>query len=88
MANRIASLCERAFVRELDGGCSSPVAAYAQVQGEEILLRGLYYEEETGRYRKGCARGNAREPEQLGKRRAKELRDGLAGQEGEKPDGR
>ena len=40
-ANRIASLCERAFVRELDGGCSSPVAAYAQVQGEEILLRGL-----------------------------------------------
>lgn len=87
-ANRIASLCERAFVRELDGGCSSPVAAYAQVQGEEILLRGLYYEEETGRYRKGCARGNAREPEQLGKRLAKELRDGLAGQEGEKADGR
>ena len=88
VANRIASLCERAFVRELDGGCSSPVAAYAQVQGEEILLRGLYYEEETGRYRKGRARGNAREPEQLGKRLAKELRDGLAGQEGEKADGR
>ncbi len=36
-----ACLCERAFVRELDGGCTSPVAAFAQVQGEEICLTGL-----------------------------------------------
>ncbi len=39
-----AALSERAFVRELGGGCSSPVAAHAVVKGEEITLTGLYYD--------------------------------------------
>ena len=33
---------ERAFVRTLDGGCSSPVAAYAQVAGDTLTLKGMY----------------------------------------------
>lgn len=33
---------ERAYVRTLDGGCSSPVAAYATVRGEELTLKGMY----------------------------------------------
>lgn len=40
---RTAALAERSFVRALDGGCSSPVAAYAQVSGNEIKLTGLYW---------------------------------------------
>lgn len=76
--NRLASLCERAFVRELDGGCSSPVAAYAQVQGDEIFLRGLYYNEETGNYVKGTGTGEAGKPEALGIRLARELRERCA----------
>ena len=32
---------ERAFVRRLDGGCSSPVAAFATVEGETLTLRGM-----------------------------------------------
>lgn len=32
---------ERAFVRELDGGCSSPVAAFATVEGETMTLTGM-----------------------------------------------
>ena len=32
---------ERAFVRWLDGGCSSPVAAFATVEGETLTLRGM-----------------------------------------------
>lgn len=40
---RTAALAERSFVRELDGGCSSPVAAYAQLSGNEIQLTGLYW---------------------------------------------
>ena len=32
---------ERAFVRTLDGGCSSPVAAYAVVEGDVLTLRGM-----------------------------------------------
>lgn len=35
------ALAERAFVRALDGGCSSPVAAFAQIQGKQIYLRGM-----------------------------------------------
>ena len=37
----IAALCERSFVRALDGGCSSPVAAYARIEGDRIRLTGL-----------------------------------------------
>ena len=38
---------ERAFVRTLDGGCSSPVAAYAAVRGENITLKGMYVTEDN-----------------------------------------
>lgn len=48
-----AASAERAFVRELDGGCSSPVAAHAVVKEGICELRGLYYEERTGGYRIG-----------------------------------
>ena len=41
----VAAVCltaERAFVGALEGGCSSPVAAYATVDGETVTLTGLY----------------------------------------------
>ncbi len=33
----IAGTAERAYVKYLDGGCSSPVAAFAEVDGDENL---------------------------------------------------
>ena len=38
-------------------GCTSPCAAHARVEGNELKLSGLYYDEKTGRYVKGslCA---------------------------------
>lgn len=36
------ALAERAFVRALDGGCSSPVAAHAVIEGGGIAVTGLY----------------------------------------------
>ena len=36
-----AALCERAFVRTLDGGCSSPIAAYAVIDGENLDPDGI-----------------------------------------------
>lgn len=42
----LATLAERAFVRRLNGGCSSPVTAYGEFDGESLALRGLYYDEE------------------------------------------
>jgi porphobilinogen deaminase len=37
-----AAQAERAFIEELDGGCSTPTAAYAEVSGEKISLAGLF----------------------------------------------
>ncbi|WP_324825558.1 hydroxymethylbilane synthase [Sinanaerobacter sp. ZZT-01] len=44
------ALAERAFVRYLDGGCSSPIGAFAQASDSKITIRGLYYDEESGEY--------------------------------------
>ena len=62
----IAGTAERAFVRYLDGGCSSPVAAFGIVEGEELFLRGLYYREKDGRYFKDSIRGPKTEAARLG----------------------
>ncbi|MDR1057973.1 MAG: hydroxymethylbilane synthase [Treponema sp.] len=33
---------ERALIRALDGGCGSPAAAYARIEGNEISILGMY----------------------------------------------
>ena len=71
----LAALCERAFVRELNGGCTSPVCAHAVIDGDTITLRGLYYNEERGTCRTGSDQGSAAEAETLGARLARRLRD-------------
>ena len=48
--SRVAALAERQFIRVTGGDCTSPCAAHAQVQGNELKLTGLYYREETGEY--------------------------------------
>ncbi len=78
---RITSVCERAFVRALDGGCSSPVAVYAEVSGEILILTGLYYDEETKVHRIGKASGSLQNPEQLGTELACRLQREAAAQE-------
>lgn len=74
-----AALCERAFVRFLDGGCSSPVAAHAVVENDTIYLMGLYYQESTGKYKKGTMDGFVNEAEELGIRLAKQLKKDVEG---------
>ena len=70
-----AAVGERAFVRYLDGGCSSPIAAHGIVEDEEMTLMGLYYEEDTGNYKKGSIKGAKQEAENLGIALAKQLRE-------------
>ena len=69
-----AGSAERAFVKLLDGGCSSPVAAHAEILGDEIYLRGLYYNEKDGSYVTGTLRGNKADAENLGRELAETLR--------------
>ena len=71
----IAGSAERAFVKYLNGGCSSPVAAFGVVEGDELFLRGLYYRECDGRYFKDSIRGPKSEAEKLGRDLAKRMQD-------------
>lgn len=70
-----AALAERAFVKYLNGGCSSPVAAHATIEDGQITLRGLYYDENTGNYEKGLKKGSTEKSEELGVSLAKELQE-------------
>lgn len=66
-------LAERSFVRSLNGGCSSPIAAYAVIENEKLKLTGFYAAEESNVYVTSQIEGSPREAEQLGARLAKEL---------------
>lgn len=68
------AVCERAFVKTLDGGCSSPVAAYSKISNGKLEVRGLYYDEKSGNYIIGSLTGNKEEAEQLGEMLAIRLR--------------
>ncbi len=81
-ASKYAALAERAFVRKLDGGCSSPVAAYAEIKGKKILLRGLYYDEAEEDYIIGKKEGNVDEAGKLGLALAAELKESYARKKG------
>lgn len=70
---------ERAFVRTLDGGCSSPIAAHAQVYGEDLILMGLYFDEETQTYITGNALAPRSDAEGLGCKLAMELKKMVQG---------
>ena len=75
----LAGTAERAYVKYLDGGCSSPVAAFAEVDGDEIFIRGLYYSEATGKWLTGQIRGAAEDGEELGTDLAKQLKSDCEG---------
>lgn len=68
------ALAEREFIRVLDGGCSAPIAAYAEVHGDEINLSGLYVDEQGGRQARGQISGPRVRAQQLGAELAARLK--------------
>ncbi len=66
------AMAERAFVRTLGGGCTEPIAAFAEVSGDTdtMKLRGFYQDEKSGKIYTGTLTAPASEPEQAGKRLA------------------
>lgn len=71
--SRDCLLAERAFVRALDGGCSSPVAAYATVDGEALTLTGLYVDS-NGEACRQTISGPRGQGERLGAALAQDMR--------------
>ena len=69
------ALVERAFVRALDGGCSSPIAAHAVVEGDTITIDGLYVDE-GGRVSRDRLSGPREQGEALARRLAETLKGG------------
>ncbi len=68
------ALAERAFVRGLNGGCSSPIAAYARIQSNVIILKGLNYDEKTQGHIIGTLTGKISEAESTGYLLAEKLK--------------
>ena len=62
---------ERAFLRAMGGGCSSPVAAYAELHGHLIRMRVVSFLDGTAR--RAEAKRKSQEPEQLGQQLAAEV---------------
>jgi hydroxymethylbilane synthase len=71
--SEIVSKAERRFLKTLGGGCSSPVAAYGQICGNELLLAGMYVDAH-GNIETGKISGSKDESEQLGERLALRLK--------------
>ena len=83
---RIAALCERlnhfntrqcviaerAFLAAMGGGCQSPVAAYAEVIGNQLQMRAISFA--LGPVRRGQAKRPIREAAELGQQLAAELK--------------
>ena len=65
---------ERAFVRALDGGCTSPTAAYAVIENGQLMLTGLYLDDKKAEMRKGNISGSPEEGKSLGIALAERLR--------------
>jgi hydroxymethylbilane synthase len=63
---------ERAFLRAMGGGCQSPIAAYAEVVGNQIRLRAVSFGDRS--VCRGEARRDLQEPAALGEQLAAELR--------------
>ena len=69
------ALAERAFVRTLNGGCTSPVAAYSVTEGTQLTLTGLYVSPDETVVRKGHITGPSADAEALGQALAEQLQN-------------
>lgn len=67
-----AVTAERAFLAGMGGGCQSPVAAYAEVSGDQITMRALSFA--SGPVKHASGKRPVREAAELGRQIAAELR--------------
>jgi hydroxymethylbilane synthase len=71
-ATRAAVSAERAFLAGLEGGCAAPVAAYARLEGTQLLLRGLVASGDGKKVLRFETKGAPADAESLGRALAKQ----------------
>jgi len=57
---------ERAFLKELGGGCQVPIAAYGRLYGDGLILKGIVAELDGTRVLRDGVRGERDKPEDIG----------------------
>ncbi len=72
-------LAERAFLRELEGGCQVPIGVNSQIGNEELTLTGMVASLDGKRLIRNQASGSAADPESIGIELAGKLKQQGAG---------
>jgi hydroxymethylbilane synthase len=70
---------ERAFLKQLEGGCQVPIAAFALLNSNKVHLRGMVAELDGSRVIRDEISGNMHQAEEMGINLAKRLLDAGAG---------
>lgn len=70
---RQAVVAERAFLAALEGGCTVPMAGFAEIEGDTIRMRGMVGAPDGSRVVRGERRGNVADGARLGRELAEEL---------------
>jgi hydroxymethylbilane synthase len=73
-------LAERAFLRELEGGCQVPIGVNTRFNGDELVLTGMVASLDGVRLIRDEARGPQTDPEAIGVALAHTLREQGAGE--------
>lgn len=73
-ASFAAVSAERAFLRELGGGCQIPAAAYGVIEEGKLRVRGAVFEEDGTNPRRAEVSGGEKEFEELGRKLAAQLK--------------
>jgi hydroxymethylbilane synthase len=76
-ASRIEA--ERAFLHALDGGCQAPMAAYAQYEGDSLVIDALVGEPDGSKILRASRRGTQEQAAELGRGVAADLLEQGAG---------
>lgn len=66
-------LAERAFLRELEGGCQVPIGIYSELEDEDLILNGMVASLDGQEIVNGSIGGNINDYETLGKELAEDL---------------
>ena len=69
------ALCERAFLKELEGGCQVPIGAMARITDGKITIRGFISDLEGERFLEGEESSPYDDPETAGTKLARRLLD-------------
>ncbi len=68
-------LAERAFLRDLEGGCQVPIGVNTEISGDELTMKGIVASIDGTKRVSDTVSGSLSEPEKLGSELAKSLRE-------------